>query len=377
MGTKRKNNNHAHLNSSTQCLSNFRSPKLSRDLLDLISKTLTKKIKLMEVCGTHTVSIFRHGIRELLPRRIKLISGPGCPVCVTSAGEIDVFISLANRKDVIIATFGDMIRVPGPSGSLARARAKGAKIEVVYSPIDALKLAQKEPQYMVVFLAIGFETTAPTVAATVKVAKQLNINNFTIYCAHKLMPPALEALFSDPTTDVDGLLCPGHVSAIIGAGAYEDLAKKYNIPCVVSGFEPADILYAIYLLAKQIASGEAKVENAYPRAVTWEGNKNAIETIYEVFEPVDAKWRGLGLIPNSGLALREKWEEYDAVKRLDIKIEDINDPPGCRCGDILRGVATPPDCKLFGTACTPLTPVGPCMVSTEGTCAAYYRYGEK
>ncbi len=362
-------------NVSNSCLMGFRSPSITKELAINVSKLLDRHVSFMEVCGTHTVAIFRHGLRELLPRRIKLISGPGCPVCVTSAGEIAAFVSLADSPKVIIATFGDLMRVPGPDGSLAQARARGARVEVVYSPMDALKLAQREPDHLVVFPAIGFETTVPTVAATLNVARRLKVSNFAIYSAHKLMPPVLNTLFSSSDVDVDGLLCPGHVSSIIGAKAYEEIADQYHIPCVVGGFEPVDILRALYLLVNQVVSGVCKVENAYDRAVSWEGNKRAIDMSQQIFEPVDAEWRGLGSIPASGLALRDEWEEFDAAKRLDLVIPKVSDPPGCLCGVIIKGSALPSDCPLFGSACTPLHPVGPCMVSSEGTCAAYYRYG--
>jgi hydrogenase expression/formation protein HypD len=331
----------------------------------------------MEVCGTHTMSIFRHGIRSLLPEGITLLSGPGCPVCVTPASHIDAFIRAAELPDVIVATFGDLIRVPGSKNSLAAARAEGARVEIVYSPMDALELARKENNKKIVFPAIGFETTVPTIAATILAAEQQQIDNFFIISAGKTMPQPLELLMSDPELEVDGLLCPGHVSAIIGANAYLPLAEKYSLSCAVAGFEPADILAGLLSIIKQIENGQPQVDNCYTRVVSDQGNIKAQGLINRVFTPEDSEWRGLGLIPGSGLKLQEEFAGFDALKELAIPIEATEDPKGCKCGDILKGLILPPDCPLYGKRCTPLHPVGPCMVSNEGTCAAYHRYSEK
>ncbi len=354
----------------------FRDGDLSKGLSRLLKKEAgTAPLRFMEVCGTHTMSIARHGLRELFPDNITMVSGPGCPVCVTSQGEIDTFIAMARLPGVVTATFGDLVRVPGTDSSLNSARAEGAQVKVVYSPMDALRLAQERPGDMVVFLAIGFETTIPGVAATVKEAERQGLNNLLFFVMHKTMPQALNALVTDPELQIQGFLCPGHVSTITGMKAYEPLVDNFGIPCVIAGFEPADILKGLLLLARQVNQGIATVENAYPRAVLPEGNQKAREMIHEVFEPTDATWRGLGIIKESGLRLREKYSRFDAVKRLGIALRDTPEPKGCLCGDILKGKAFPRECPLFAKKCTPMHPVGPCMVSTEGTCAAHYRYG--
>jgi hydrogenase expression/formation protein HypD len=331
----------------------------------------------MEVCGTHTMAISRHGLRSLLPENIELLSGPGCPVCVTSAAQVDAFVSLAHNSGVRVMTFGDLYRVPGSFGSLAKAASLGAKVEIIYSPMDALERAKEKPDELVVFLGVGFETTIPAVAATVQAAQQQKVDNFTVFSAHKLMPPALDLLFSDESLNIDGLLCPGHVSVIIGAGAYQNFADKFHLPCAVAGFEPADILYGLVRLVRQNAVGLATVENCYKRVVTMEGNKWAQYMIDKVFMPVDTVWRGLGMIPGSGLAIRPEYAHYDAEKRLDIDVAGIDEPTDCPCGEILNGRKTPVECQFFGRECTPAEPIGPCMVSNEGICAAYFRYGGK
>jgi hydrogenase expression/formation protein HypD len=361
-----------------KCADAFRSREITAPLVEEIARSLTRPVRIMEVCGTHTMSIFRHGVRSLLPPGLTLLSGPGCPVCVTPASHINAFLAAARLPQVTIATFGDLIRVPGSEGSLASARAQGARVEIVYSPIDALTLAQAEPERTVVFPAIGFETTAPTIAATILQAERLGIENFRIIAAAKTMPQALEALMADPELQVDGLLCPGHVSAIIGADAYLPFAERYGLACAVAGFEPADILAGLLSLIRQINHGQPQVDNCYTRAVTAGGNRKAQALIAEVFQPADSEWRGLGVIGGSGLVLREKYQRFDAVQQLALKVQPAVDPKGCRCGEILKGRLLPPECPLYGTACTPLQPVGPCMVSNEGTCAAYYRYsGQK
>jgi hydrogenase expression/formation protein HypD len=361
-----------------KCADAFRSKAVTAPLVEEIVRSLTGPVRIMEVCGTHTMSIFRHGIRSLLPSDIILLSGPGCPVCVTPVDHIDAFLAAAERSEVTIATFGDLIRVPGSRGSLASARARGARVEIVYSPMDAVVLAQKEPERMVLFPAIGFETTVPTIAATILQAERLGIDNFVIIAACKTMPRALEALLADPELHIDGLLCPGHVSAIIGSDAYLPLARRHRLACAVAGFEPADILAGLLSLIRQINAGDPRVDNCYTRAVTAQGNTTAQKLIDQVFEPADSPWRGLGIIGGSGLVLRRQYQRFDGMIRLGLSVQPAEEPKGCRCGEILKGRLLPTDCPLYGTACTPLQPVGPCMVSNEGTCAAYYRYsGQK
>lgn len=328
----------------------------------------------MEVCGTHTVSIFRNGIRSLLPETISLLSGPGCPVCVTAQNEIDAFIELAKLNDVIIATFGDLIRVPGGNSSLQKEQAKGRDVRVVYSTFDAIELAKKNPDKKVIFLGVGFETTAPTISASILAARDLNLNNYFVISAHKLLPPALFALAKNKETKIDGFILPGHVSVIIGVNAYIPFFEKYNIPCVIAGFEPIDILQSILMLTKQIEDDAPKLENAYKRAVNFDGNPKALSTLDAVFETADATWRGLGVIPLSGLKIRKEYEAFDAQKVFGIEFSESEDPKGCACGEILLGLKIPPQCPLYKKTCTPIQPVGPCMVSSEGTCAAYYRY---
>lgn len=352
----------------------FRDPAIARNLVQRIRKAARKKIRLMEVCGTHTMSIFRSGIRSMLPETIQLISGPGCPVCVTAQKEVDTFIALAKTEDVIITTFGDLMRVPGTQSSLQRERAAGMDVRMVYSTFDALEIAKKNSDKKTVFLGVGFETTAPTVAAAIITAKQMNLGNFFVFSAHKLVPPALSALLASETVGIEGFLLPGHVSVIIGMQAYRPVVEAYRVPSVVAGFEPTDILQAVAMLAEQIASGRPSVENAYPRAVTETGNTKALEMMADVFETVDASWRGIGTIPQSGLRIRKVYSDFDAEKVFELQVPEAEDPKGCACGDILTGTKRPPECPLFGSVCTPIDPVGPCMVSSEGTCAAYFRY---
>jgi hydrogenase expression/formation protein HypD len=353
----------------------FRDQALARDLAAALDRTMTRPRRIMEVCGTHTMAVFRTGLRSLLPEGLELVSGPGCPVCVTSAAHVDAFLSLAGRPGVILATFGDLVRVPGSDGtSLAHARSQGARIEVVYSPMDGLALARSHPAQTVVFLGVGFETTTPGVAATVRLAQEEGLNNFFVFVTQKLMPPPLMALFGDPAQTIDGLLCPGHVSAIIGSDAYRPLVDRYHLPCVVGGFEPVDILQALLLLVRQFEEGRAEVENAYTRVVSRAGNCQAQALVAEVFEPVDMEWRGLGVIPGSGLQLRTPYRAHDAQEALAVEVPLAEEVRGCLCGRILQGRARPPACPLFGLRCTPATPIGPCMVSSEGTCAAYYNY---
>jgi hydrogenase expression/formation protein HypD len=352
----------------------YRDADIAKALIQKIKTASKRPVRLMEVCGTHTVSIFRSGIRSVLPETISLLSGPGCPVCVTDQQEIDAFIELARLDNVIVATFGDLMRVPGSYSSLQRERAEGHDIRVVYSTFDALEVAQKKPHKKVVFLGVGFETTAPTIAAAIQQADQMKIENFSVISAHKLVPPALETLMSLEDVQLDGFILPGHVSVIIGLNAYRPFFDRYQIPCVVAGFEPADILQAVSMLVEMIETSNPGLENAYPRAVTEQGNTKAQKILQDIFEPADACWRGIGMIPQSGLKIRDEYAVHDAEKQFDIRVPEPKIPPGCACGDILTGKKQPPDCKLYKKVCTPTDPVGPCMVSTEGTCAAYYRY---
>lgn len=352
----------------------YRDGELARELASRIREASTRPIRLMEICGTHTMAIFRHGIRSLLPEHIELISGPGCPVCVTSVGEIDRCVKLAATPGVVVTTFGDMLRVPGSGDSLQRQAGRGADVRMVYASLDALRIASENPGKKVVFLGIGFETTAPTVAAAAKAARDRGISNFSVLSAHKLLPPAMEALVSGGDLGIDGFLCPGHVSTIIGTASYADVASRFGVPCVVAGFEPVDILQSVLMLVRQIEANAARAEIQYTRAVAPEGNPAALGLIDEVFEPCDSDWRGLGPIPRSGLAFREAFAAFDARAHFDLAIPPAREPAGCRCADVLKGTVRPPECPLFRSACTPRTPVGACMVSSEGTCAAYYKY---
>lgn len=356
-------------------LSGFRDPILAQDLIASIQKLVPEGgATLMEVCGTHTVAIARNGFRDIMPEGAKLVSGPGCPVCVTANVDIDTVIALARIEGVIMTTFGDMIRVPGSSSSLQKEKAAGADVRVVYSPLDALRIARENPGRQVVFVGVGFETTTPLVASAVKRAKEVGLDNFSVFAAHKSMPNALETLVNDPQVKIDALILPGHVSTIIGARPYEFLAQRYGIPGVVTGFEPVDVLEGIAMLMRQMHEHRAEIEIAYGRGVRYDGNETALALIDEVFEPCDATWRGLGLIPDSGYRLRESYADLDAVRRLHPTPEPTVEPKGCRCGTVLRGIITPDQCPLFGHGCSPEHPIGPCMVSSEGSCAAYYRY---
>jgi hydrogenase expression/formation protein HypD len=352
----------------------YRDATLAKALLEKIHQTVTRPIRLMEICGTHTMAIFRHGIRSLLSDKVELLSGPGCPVCVTAMEEVDRAIKLAGYPEVILTTFGDMLRVPGSSSSLDREKAEGADVRMVYSTFDAIHTAEQCPDKEVVFLGIGFETTAPTVAAAIAAAEQRRLANFSVLSAHKLLPPAMHALLSAGEISIDGFICPGHVTTIIGTSAYARVVAEYGIPCVVVGFEPIDILQGILMLARQVASGRAAVEIQYTRGVSEEGNQAALKMMNRVFEPCDAPWRGLGLIRRSGLAIRQRYGSHDAAARFDVSVPPAGEPPGCLCAQVLRGAVKPPGCKLFRKVCSPRTPVGPCMVSSEGTCAAYFKY---
>lgn len=351
---------------------NAADPTVASQLRERIRRTAEGlgPVTLMEVCGTHTMAIARHGLKAFLPRSVRLVSGPGCPVCVTPVGYLDHARALARVPGVVIASFGDLVRVPGSSGSL---ESDGAPVEIVPSPLSALDLARRRPHDEVVFLAVGFETTIPTVAATILAAENEGIANFSVLCAHRTIPAALAALTDG--LHLHGLLCPGHVSAVTGLDIYEPLSAR-GVACVVAGFEPLHILLAFAMLLDQLATGRSTVENAYRHVVRPEGNPRARALAAQVFEPCDATWRGLGMIPGSGLRLRPEHRSCDAASRFSVEIEPPVEPAGCLCGNILRGAASPRECPLFGSVCTPETPRGACMVSSEGTCAAAIRYGE-
>ncbi|WP_028586794.1 hydrogenase formation protein HypD [Desulfocurvus vexinensis] len=353
----------------------FSDPELCKAVLDAIHRELDGELRFMEVCGTHTVAIFRSGLRSMLPPGVVHLSGPGCPVCVTHESEVGMYMDLAGRDGVIVATFGDLVRVPGPGGTcLKDAMAQGARVAVVYSPFDALTLARENPQATVVFLGIGFETTAPTVAATLQAARAAGVGNFQVLSFHKLVPPALRALLGDPELNLHALVMPGHVSTIIGLEPYRFIAEDFHLPAAITGFDPLDILQSLLDIVRQRKEGRAEVVNLYRRAVQDLGNPKAVAVMESVFTPADALWRGIGMIPGSGLALRPEYEAFDAQKTLGLTMAEAKPIPGCRCGDVLRGKLTPDRCPLFAKACTPAKPVGPCMVSTEGSCAAYYKY---
>ncbi len=349
-----------------------------RDIAQKLVKRIRKRnirAKFMEFCGTHTVSAFRFGIRDLLPENIEMLSGPGCPVCVTDQSEIDAAVALSEIPGVIITTFGDMMKVPGSKGSLEEARAKGRDIRVVYSPDDALKIAEENKDRDVIFIAIGFETTAPSVASAILEAEEKNIKNFYIFPLHKLTPPIMKTILDLGEVDLKGIICPGHVSTVIGSLPWEFIPRDYKIGAVVAGFEPVDILMAIDMLLAQLEENKPRVEIAYRRSVKPEGNKKAQEIMYKVFEVDKARWRGIGETPASGLKLKKEFEKRNALLRFEIDPGEPYKPKGCICGEILRGIKKPPDCPLFSKICTPEKPVGPCMVSSEGTCSAYYIYG--
>ena len=334
----------------------------------------SRQINIMEVCGTHTMAISRNGLRQILPEEINLISGPGCPVCVTSRKDIDWMIGIIRDYPVTLFTFGDMVRVPGSVSSLQLEKASGKDVRICYSPLDALDFAKNNPEKDVVFIAIGFETTTPLTSVIVKRAYEENINNFYIFNIHKLVPPALELLLLDEEIKIDGFLCPGHVSAIIGSLPYDFIADKYGIPCVIAGFEPLDIMESLNMLTKQYNSKKPAVQIQYNRVVTSSGNPTAISLMDEVFEPCDSHWRGIGVLPGTGLKLKQKFGALDAMKKFPVEVVESKEPPGCQCGSVLKGIIKPFDCKLFSKVCKPENPIGPCMVSSEGSCAAYYKY---
>ncbi len=349
---------------------------LAQKLIGDIRRNSTKPIRLMEFCGGHTVAILKHGLRQLLPEMVCLFSGPGCPVCVTATGDIDKIIAISRQPGVITASFGDLLRVPGSSGSLQQSRAEGNDVRIVYSALEALDLARQYSDKKVVMAGIGFETTAPTIAASILQAHEENLKNYLVISLHKLTPPIMKAILDAGEAKINGIICPGHVSAIIGSRPYEFIPRDYSIGCVVTGFEVTDILLGVDMLVRQIESGQPRVEIAYRRAVRPEGNTEALKLMEQVFEVAEATWRGIGPVPASGLKLKPEYAAFDAEKAFSLPDIEVKEPSGCLCGEILRGLKSSGDCQLFRKACTPEHPVGPCMVSGEGACSAYNLYGE-
>ncbi len=355
----------------------FREPELIRKTADEIYRLAdaSRHYRLMEVCGGHTHAIYRFGLKDLLPDNIELIHGPGCPVCVLPMGRIDDGLAIASQEDVMFAAFGDMMRVPGTTGSPLEHKARGMDVRIVYSPVDALKLAQANPGKHVLFFAIGFETTAPSTALTMMRARALGLTNFSVFCNHVTIVPAIRAILDSPDMRLDGFVGPGHVSTVIGCRPYEWIARNEGKPIVVSGFEPLDILQSIVMLLRQLQKGEARVENQYTRVVPWEGNRAALRAMAEVFELRPYfEWRGMGFISQSALRIRDAYAEWDAEQRFAVPGIRVTDPKAAQCGEVLKGVLKPAQCKLFGRECTPEHPVGALMVSSEGSCAAYYNY---
>jgi hydrogenase expression/formation protein HypD len=352
----------------------FRNPELAEALVESINRRSTRDIRLMEFCGSHTVAIFKFGIRQLMPPTVDMLSGPGCPVCVTDTFDIDKAVAIARLPDIILCTFGDMLKVPGTSGSLQQAKAEGSDIRVVYSTMDALEIARVNPKRYIIFLGVGFETTAPTIAASVLQAEADGVDNYKVLSLAKLCPPVMKALLDAGEVTLDGIICPGHVSVIIGSKPYEFIPREYGIACAISGFEALDILQAIDMLISQIEEGKPKVEIAYRRGVSPEGNVKALRLLEQVFEISPARWRGVGEVASSGLKLGDKYRQFDAELSFPVEIVPSLEPEGCLCGQVLRGTRKPTDCKLFRCVCTPEQPVGPCMVSYEGLCSTYYLY---
>jgi hydrogenase expression/formation protein HypD len=355
----------------------YRDPELARSIsADIAALSGGQALKMMEVCGGHTHTIYKHGIEDVLPRNIDLIHGPGCPVCVLPMGRVDDAIAIARTDGVIFTTFGDMMRVPGSKGSLLDVKADGADVRFVYSPLDALKLARQNPHREVVFFAIGFETTAPSTAITLQRAQAEGIKNFSVFCNHVMIIPAMKAILDSPDLRLDGFIGPGHCSMVIGMRPYTFVARDHRKPVVISGFEPLDIIQSVHMIVKQIVEGRAEVENQYARVVRPEGNVKALEAMAQTMELRPFfEWRGLGFITHSALKLRREYAAWDAELRFEVPGIRVADPKACQCGEVLKGVIKPWECKVFGTACTPETPIGTCMVSSEGACAAYFNYG--
>src|SRR5664279_2031182 len=358
-------------------ISEFRSPEIVNALLKEINKTVKGHWNIMEVCGGQTHSLVKNGILNMLPENIQMIHGPGCPVCVTPVSLIDKAVHLAMEHNVILCSYGDMIRVPGSGMSLLEAKARGADVRILYSPLEAVKIAKENPDKEVVFFAVGFETTAPANSLSVIHARREGVKNYSILASHVLVPPAIEEIMNDELSRVDGFLGAGHVCAIMGIYEYYPLVEKYKVPIVVTGFEPVDLLEGILMVVKQLEAGEAKVENQYARIVSEEGNIKAQEMIYEVFEVTDRLWRGMEVIPMSGYKVKQSYSEYDAEKKFNIDIEEAQENPECIAGDIMKGIKKPYECQHFGKRCKPVSPLGAPMVSNEGACAAYYHYSGK
>lgn len=356
-------------------LDEYRDPKLVHGLSRRLHEITTQPWVVMEVCGGQTHAIIKYGIDQLIPKKIELIHGPGCPVCVTPLQQIDKAIALASRDDVIFTSFGDMLRVPGSSKDLLSVKAEGGDVRIVYSPLDAVELARSVPQRQVVFFAVGFETTAPTNAMAVWQASQLGLTNFSVLVSHVLVPPAMIALLESETSRVQGYLAAGHVCTVMGTDAYEPIAQKYGVPIVATGFEPTDVMEGLLLLVLQLEQGRSEVENQYARSVKREGNRPAQNLIDQVFRVTDRNWRGIGAIPESGLTLRDSFARFDAEKRFELQQIETKEPPECRSGSVLQGLIKPYDCPAFGRTCSPQHPLGATMVSSEGACAAYYHYG--
>ncbi len=355
---------------------------MKKELVQKLAKSLTnRKLKneyrIMEVCGTHTTAFFHTGVKDIFPENLTLIDGPGCPVCVTSNEYLDRAIQIGKDHNAIITTFGDMIKVPSSYSSLSKEKGQGMDVRVVYSPMESLTIAEENPDREVMFLSVGFETTAPTQAVTVMEAKKRNLKNFSILPGNKLTPPAVAALLSLGEVRIDGFIIPGHVTAVIGSDAWEYLAKDHGKPSVIAGFETHELITGTLKLLDLLDEDRHELVNEYPEVVRPEGNPRAVEVLYSVFDPADADWRGIGVIPGSGLSLKKEYADFDAVNKLPVTPPEPKEHPGCRCGELLRGLILPPECPLFGKACNPERPVGPCMVSTEGPCSAYYKYWRK
>ncbi len=337
--------------------------------------SLKDEVRIMEVCGTHTTEFFRTGVKDLFPDGLRLVDGPGCPVCVTPNDYLDRVIEIGREYNTIVTTFGDMIKVPSSYSSLGKEKSEGMDIEVVYSPLDALEIAEKNPGREVVFISVGFETTAPSEAVAILEAQKRNIKNFSLLSSNKLTPPAVKALLDAQEVNIDGFILPGHVSAIIGVAGWRYISEDYSKPCVVAGFENHDLIRGTLLLMKLVTEGRSNILNEYTRVVKEEGNKKAQEIMFKVFDRSDSHWRGIGVIPESGLAIKDEYAEFDAYKKFPVTPPETREPKGCRCGELLRGLIIPEECPLYAKGCTPEHPIGPCMVSTEGPCAAYYKYG--